>query len=461
LGARRLPWRDGGVARLSVTARIALLSIALALVANVLLVGFVWKQTHDDAIVAVRRDSVEQSEALLANFRTGGLPALRDAIRDAATPTDSTLAVLLYDAKGRRLAGFGPRHLVIDPTQPTGFRTARIADAEPWSDREAVYATRRVGANYLLTARLLDLVAQEERALERALLLSVLLSPALGVAAGLVGTRYVGRRLDRIAAVVDHAGQGDLSRRVALAAGGNDAFDRLADRLNAMLAKLERVMAELRVVTDGLAHDLRSPLSRLRAKTETALLTSDPVVREAALAGLLGETDLVLRMLATLIEISRSEAMTRDRFVPLAPAELVEELAELYAPVVEDAGLRFTVAIEARPAPMPIHRELLSQAITNLLDNAMRHGGEGGEVTLRLAEVPAAVAIAVEDRGPGIASADRARALSRFGRLDAARSAPGAGLGLTLIDAVARLHGGRVELADNAPGLIARILLPI
>ena len=109
---------------------------------------------------------------------------------------------------------------------------------------------------------------------------------------------------------------------------------------------------------------------------------------------------------------------------------------------------------------MPLHRELLSQAIANLLDNALRHGAAGGEMTLRLARAGAGVTVAVEDRGPGIAEADRPQAIKRFGRLDSARSAPGAGLGMALVDAVARLHGGRLELADNAPGLIARMVLP-
>ena len=116
--------------------------------------------------------------------------------------------------------------------------------------------------------------------------------------------------------------------------------------------------------------------------------------------------------------------------------------------------------VEDRPPPIPMHRELLSQAITNLLDNAIHHAASGGEVVLRLSERAGETCVQVEDRGPGIAAADRAQALRRFGRLDAARSTPGAGLGLSLLDAVARLHGGRFELTDNAPGLLARIVLP-
>jgi signal transduction histidine kinase len=246
-----------------------------------------------------------------------------------------------------------------------------------------------------------------------------------------------------------------------MVAGGGDSFDRLAARLNAMLGKVERLMAELRVVTDSMAHDLRSPLARLRTKAEQAVVAGDPATRDAMLGGLLAETDLVMRMLTMVIEISRSESVSRDRFTLVDPAALVEEIADLYGPVAEEAGLSFTVAIDPALRPVRLHRELVSQAITNLIDNALKHGAGGGAVTLRAAADPAgALVIQVEDRGPGIAAADRERALRRFVRLDTARTTPGAGLGMTLIEAVARLHDGRLELADNAPGLIARLVLP-
>ena len=445
--------------RLSVTARIALLSIALALVSNLALVGFVWKQTQDDSIAAIRHDTVEQSDALLGIWRTGGIPALRAAIRGARVPGDVSLVVGLVAADGRGLLGAVPDRLAV-PLVPTAFRIAALGPRGGWATRESGYALARAGDVWLLTGRKLDRIAAEQRAIERALALAVFLSLALGVVAGLVLARYVGRRLDGIARVVEAAGEGDLSRRVGVVAGGGDAFDRLAARLNAMLEKLERLMAELRVVTDSLAHDLRSPLARLRTKTEQAVMIGDPAAREVALNGLLTETDLVMRMLTMVIEISRSEQVSRNRFIQVSPAALVEEIGELYAPVAEEAGLTFTVAIDARPPPMPLHRELLSQAIANLVDNALRHGASGGVVMLRLSQDRHDVAIQVEDRGPGIARGDRARAVKRFGRLDNARSLPGAGLGMALVEAVARLHGGRIELAENAPGLIARMVLP-
>lgn len=446
--------------RLSVTARIALLAIALALVSNLALVGFVWKTTSADAIDAIHLETTEQSDALRAVWRGGGLPALRQAIDSAVVPGDVSLVLAVVGPDGRPLAGIAPARLAV-PLKPTSFRIARLGRDQLWSARETGYALHPIGRDWLLTGRNLDLIAAEERAIERALAVAVLLSLGLGVLGGLVLTRYVGRRLDAIASVVETAGEGDLSRRVTLVTDGSDAFDRLAARLNVMLGKLEGVMAELRIVTDSLAHDLRSPLARLRTKTEQAVLIADPDAREAALGGLLVETDLVMRMLTMVIEISRSGSVSRDRFIQVSLADLLEEIAELYAPVAEDAGLVFTVAIDDRPPPMALHRELMIQSITNLIDNALRHGAGGGEVTLRLVYRTDGIAIQVEDRGPGIAEADRAQAMKRFGRLDSARSTPGAGLGMALIEAVARLHEGRFELADNAPGLVARIVLPL
>lgn len=444
--------------RLSVTARITLLSIALALVSNLVLVGFIWRQTHDEAIAAVRRDTIEQADALVAVYRGGGLPAVANAIAGARAPRDRTLLLAILDARGQRVVGNAPDALPGVPV-PTGFRIAHLGRQGRWRS-DSGYTLRRIDDHWLLVGRDLDVVEAEQRAIERALGLAVLLSLLLGIGAGLVVARYVGRRLDVIAGVVEAAGEGDLSRRVKTARGGGDAFDRLAARLNLMLAKVEALMAELRVVTDSLAHDLRSPLARLRTKVESAVTIADPVQREAALGGLLAETDLVMRMLTMVIEISRSEAVSRDRFTRVSLPELIEAIAELYEPVVEEAGLAFHVAIEAGIPDMAVHRELLSQAITNLIDNALRHGASGGAVTLRLSRVADGVAIGVEDRGPGIAEADRAQALKRFGRLDAARTTPGAGLGMALIEAVARLHHGRFDLLDNAPGLAARIVLP-
>ncbi len=436
------------------------------MVTNLVLATFLWQQIHGDAVDAVRRDTAEQSDAFLAVYRSGGMPALVAAIDEAARSSDTSLVAFIIDDTGRKRSGVGPARLSIAMVRSGGFHVGTLGDDESWAGREAGYTIRRIGAYRLVSGHLMDDWQQERRGIERALLLATALSLMLGVGGGLVVARYVGRRLNAIAAVIEGVGQGDLTRRVGSVAGGGDAFDRLSIRLDAMLDKVERLMAELRIVTDSLAHDLRSPIARLRAKTETAILVTDPDQRDLALSGLLIETDLVMRMLSTLLEITRSQSVSRDRFTTIGPAALIDEIAELYEPVAEDAGIALAAEIEPNLPDIVMHRELMTQAITNLIDNALRHAGKtqgaGGRITLRAATVHATgeLRLQVEDRGPGIAEADREQALSRFGRLDSARTIPGAGLGLSLVAAVARLHGGRLELGDNSPGLIAAIVLP-
>lgn len=444
--------------RLSVTARITLLALVLALASSLVIIGVIWRHAHGDALGMVRRETGERADALAAVWQGGGEVAVRNALAHARAAGDRSLLLAVLDSSGHRVIGYSPSWVGV-PLRDTEFAIADIDGSDVV--REAGYTLRPLGHGWLLSGRSLDVLKDEEGTIERALGLALIVSLMLGLGAGMVVARYVAQRMDAIADVIDAVGQGNLSRRVRLATDdGGDAFDRLAERLNAMLSRTERLMTELRVVTDSLAHDLRSPLARLRARVEQAVTVTDPVVREAAMGGLLVEADLVMRMLTTVIEISRSEAASRDRFTLVRPAELIDGIAELYEPVVEEADMRFFVSVADDVPAMPLHRELLSQALSNLLDNALRHGASGGEVSLRLMRAGEGVAIEVADRGPGIAEADRPQALKRFGRLDSARSTPGAGLGMTLVDAVARLHGGQVELADNRPGLVARIVLP-
>jgi signal transduction histidine kinase len=304
-------------------------------------------------------------------------------------------------------------------------------------------------------------VAEHEglaEALESALLLALGLSVALGVVSGWLIARFVGRRVEDVVRVADAVGAGDLSRR-APTSRGNDAFDHLARRMNAMLDRTETLMGELRLLTDSLAHDLRSPVQRLRARIERALIAPDEAQRDQLLSGVLVETDALMRILTTVMEIGRSEAQTsRGQFAPLYPSTLVAELVEMYEPLAEEASVSMTVDAPPFP-PINAHRQLLAQALSNLIDNAL-HYGSGTNVTLFVADDDGELHIGVSDSGPGIASADIATARRRFGRLDAARGTPGAGLGLSLVEAVAHLHNGRLELSNNAPGLRAALVLP-
>jgi signal transduction histidine kinase len=225
-----------------------------------------------------------------------------------------------------------------------------------------------------------------------------------------------------------------------------------------MFGRIEALVSELRVVTDSLAHDLRSPLTRLSATVERAMRETDDEAAIAALERVGYEAETLLAMLSTALQISRAEAgIGRDRFVDTDIGQMIEDLAEVYGPLAEERGFALTTHGGARAV---VHRELVGQALANLVDNAMKYGRPGGAILLSVERSADAVTLTVDDDGPGIPEDQRAEALRRFGRLDPARSAGGAGLGLALAAAVARLHGGTIELGDNAPGLSVRLELP-
>jgi signal transduction histidine kinase len=258
---------------------------------------------------------------------------------------------------------------------------------------------------------------------------------------------------------------GDLAERLPVT-GTGDELDRLAINLNAMLERIEALMRGLKEVSDNIAHDLKTPLTRLRNRCEAALRTarSEPDYR-AALESMLDESDGLIRTFDALLMIARAESgQARDNMTAFEAGDIVRGVGELYEPVAEEKGL--TLQVEAPgTARVKGNRELLSQALANLVDNAIKYTqpaegtAEAGIVLAARAEGDRVLLI-VADRGPGIAAADRARAVERFVRLPQAGLEPGSGLGLSLAAAVARLHGGELRLEDNAPGLRAVIDLP-
>jgi signal transduction histidine kinase len=296
---------------------------------------------------------------------------------------------------------------------------------------------------------------------------SLVLTAALMVALGLIAWTFVSRRvLKRIDAIAETSSRfvaGDLSGRLEVT-GTGDEFDRLAESLNAMLARIERLMIGLKEVSDNIAHDLKTPLTRMRNRVERALTTgrSEPDYREA-LHATIEEADQLIRTFNALLLIARAEAGSPDtEFAVFDATEVARDVAELYEPVAEEAGVLLRLE-EHGAVTVRGHRELVSQALANLVDNAVKYAGEGSEkpeVVISVADRGNSVELRVADNGTGIAEADRARATERFVRLEKSRHKPGAGLGLSLVSAVAQLHGGALSLADNGPGLLATLAIP-
>ena len=440
--------------------RVAMLSAALALASNLALIGFIHWRTHDDAIGTQRQRVVEEAAALADVDASGGLAALDAALRDTLAQRDPQLLAAIVDAAGVPRMG-NVKAIAPDGGLRAGYQDGRIRISRGGAPVEAGYVLRRLkDGQWLLSGRVYGERLSLQRTLERSLLLAIAISVLLGLLCGIVTARYVGRRVGGIARVAEDISGGDLARRVPIT-GSGDAFDKLALQINAMLDRIVALMQELRVLTDCLAHDLRSPVGRLRARIDGALAATDEDKRNALLAGVLNEADSLMRILSTVLEIGRSEAMaSRNQFVWLDPHELVAELAEMYEPLAEETGAVFRLETRGILLPLFGHRQLLAQALCNLVDNAVKHAAAGRHLTLFAEQCERDLYLGVADRGPGIAPSEHAEARRRFGRLDASRSAGGAGLGLALAEAVAHLHHGRLQLEDNRPGLRAFITIP-
>jgi signal transduction histidine kinase len=286
-----------------------------------------------------------------------------------------------------------------------------------------------------------------------------------GLAAGLLMSRLLVRRIDGINAAAHEIMAGDLTRRISVDRSG-DEIDDLAQNLNAMLERIEQLMGGLREVSDNIAHDLKTPLTRLRSRAEAALRTGggEDGLRDA-LARIIEEADELIKTFNALLLIARLEAgAVDDQMDVFDLSDVVRDVTELYEPVAEEAGLSLEAVVAGGPR-VRANRQLVGQAVANLIDNAIKYGrpssagadgGDGptggGPIRVAVSETVDGVEIAVADRGPGIAPEDRARALKRFVRLERSRTRPGTGLGLSLVTAVARIHGGAVRLTEGAPG---------
>jgi len=293
----------------------------------------------------------------------------------------------------------------------------------------------------------------------------VVLMVVMGVAGGVFVAWRVLKRIDSMTATNARIMAGDFTGRLAVT-GSGDEFDRLANSLNAMLERIEALMSGLKQVSDNIAHDLKTPLTRLRNRAEEALRSakSDGDYR-AALESTIEESDGLIRTFDALLMIARAEAgEARHGMTDFDANDVAKSVVELYEPLAEEKGLQLAADIDG---PLPVHgsRELVGQALANLVDNAIKYGAAGkpeGKSEIRVAthRENGSALLTVADHGRGIAAEDRGRAVERFVRLEPSRSRPGVGLGLSLASAVARLHGGELRLEDNSPGLRVTLALP-
>nr|WP_299903773.1 HAMP domain-containing sensor histidine kinase [Sphingomonas bacterium] len=367
--------------------------------------------------------------------------------------------LLLADHDGRKIAG----NIEAWPPSlrtPTDWREMLLyRDGHAVPERFGLSTTRLPTGEHLLIGVVIDDRAPMREALLIALVGALLLAIPIGLAGGSIMVRFMNRRVQGIGEVAARIAAGDLGNRVETL-GTKDPFDRLGTSLNAMLARIEALVEELRLVTDALAHDLRSPLMRMRAWIEKAGDASSGKSRRPAIDAISREIDGMLRMLAGSLEISRTEAgMGREDFTPFDLGALTRDLCEMYQPLAEESGV--SIAVE-KPRDMTFfgNRELIGQAVSNLIDNALKYASSGGSIRIGVDESDSSVSFWVADRGAGIPANRREESMRKYRRLDEARATEGSGLGLALVRAVARLHEGELILEDNRPGLRAVISLP-
>ncbi len=439
--------------------RIVLLYLAVFALSAAAIVAFTYWNTQR-ALNAQTDAAVDlEVTALSERYERFGLAGITDAIVNRTMHGGTTL-YLLTDSQNRPIVGnldawpdiksMGGGLVEFDYVRRVGGRL------EQHRARGREFAL--TGDFELLVARDVAERHESERLFTTMLPWSVGLMIVLGLVGGALISRNFLARLDSINRTSREIMAGDLTRRLPVGRGG-DEFDLLASNLNRMLERTDRLMRGMREVTDSVAHDLRTPLNRLRNRLEGTLKGLDPQSSVGAeIEAAVEETDRLIATFNALLLIAEAEAgVAREAMTSVDLRNIVEGVAELYAPFAEEKGVALAIA-PSGSAVIDGNPSLISQALANLLDNAIKYTPSGGRVVVAVEDRPDGIALSVADSGPGIPGEDRARVLERFVRLEASRHSPGTGLGLSLVAAVARLHDARLELSDNAPGLKATLV---
>ena len=452
--------------------RLTVLFLALFGSAAMALLAYIYVATAGEATRRTDQEITREMRSLVAAYDRAGIDAVNQSLIERAASERPFLYLLMNKAQ-KRISGSIEESPVEKFTGPPTWTSFSVTDVDT-QGRTVKHPARglqeQLGGGQILfvgadVGEAEAYVAKIIHALQGAGALVVV----LGLSGGVLMSRNVSRSMAGLTEVVDAVRNGDLAAR-AQVRGTRDEFDELALGLNEMLDRLERSMAGHKHAGDAIAHDLRSPLTRLRARLETASMDVDAGKGDPtkALAQALEDTDGVLKTFGAVLSIARLQAAGAAPDPQLFdPAELAADISELYEPLCEDKGIDFAAEF-SKDLQVRGNREFLAQALANILDNAVKYTPAGGAIMLRVRRRSSGeIEYSVTDTGPGVPDEDRERVVQRFVRLENSRNQPGAGLGLSLVAAVAEAHGGRLELDEGpgkvgemGPGLRVALILP-
>lgn len=396
-----------------------------------------------------------EADAWAMRFQDDGVAGLGPRIDRQLTTNTRDVVYMLADDSGRRLAGD-----VV--TWPSGAREDQVSNLSVMIRSgkgvrpvqvEGEARTLGPGAR-LFIGHLADSRLALGRKYWTSLIGAVAITGVLSLLLGWIVSRRGLRFVKQAAVTGDRFLAGRLDERLQLS-GRNDEFDRLAEVVNRCFEEIERMIGSLRAATDGMAHDLKTPLTRIKARLELAMLRGQTADGEL-MADTAHDLDAMLDLINGLLTLARADAATSDSFEAVDLAAVVQDALDLYAPVAEEKGCKLVSILT--PAPMQGTRPLLLHMAANLIDNAIKHSPPGGSIIVATSSDGTSSQMSVADSGPGIPRGAEKVALRRFGRLDESRASPGSGLGLSLVQTVARVHRGHLSLSDNRPGLLAEIV---
>jgi signal transduction histidine kinase len=418
----------------------------------VLFVFLYWSVTRE-MTAGLQAAIEEDTRPLVASYAEGRLQRMVEAIREralAAKPGETL--ILLQTAGGNVIEGNVSHYPPFTGWRELTLRGVGSPGGGPERPQSALALGVRLDNAFLLVGRSLEQVENTQRLLIRSLAWIIAMTVVLALVGGAVLSRGAIRRIETINRTFEEIVEGNFSRRIPTRAS-RDELDQLAVNINLTLDRIEQLVEDLQQVTNDIAHDLRTPLGRLRQGLESTRLKGSSIPEyQTAVDHAIEQVDTILDTFAALLRIAQVNSHARrERFSDLDLSEIAGRIADAYESVVEDAGQSFSAAI-APDVHVSGDKDLMTQLIANLVENATRHSPEGAKVEISLTKDPIPT-LTVTDTGPGIPPEMREAVLRRFYRLDESRSSAGSGLGLALVKAIADLHNAELELSDNEPGL--------